>query len=116
MITNGAGRTPGPGSNTGRSRDGTTVLPAKKDTDPMGRFIHCRCASWHRFWLVAGVCALLLPGVSRAEDPVDELRDALKIITHIDTATKKVSEKQRKDKRDDVKTTIIPNLKTISQL
>jgi len=82
----------------------------------MGRFFHCRCASWHRFWLMAGVCALLLPAISRAEDPVDDLRDALKIITHIDTATKKVSEKQRKDKRDDVKTTIIPNLKTISQL
>jgi HEAT repeat protein len=82
----------------------------------MGPLFLRRCLSWHGFCLIAGFCALVLPAVSRAADPVDQLRDALKILTTSSTATKKVSELERKKKREEVKDTIIPKLKTISQL
>lgn len=47
----------------------------------MGSFVHLRLASWQRSGFIAGVCvaALLAPSPSRAADPVEKLRAALRI-------------------------------------
>jgi HEAT repeat protein len=56
-------------------------LLRKKDTKPMSVLTHLRCGSWNRLWLLAGICAasVLVPAISRAADPVDRLRQALKL-------------------------------------
>src|ERR1019366_10758545 len=56
-------------------------LLRKKDTKPMSVLTHLRCGSWNRLWLLPGICAasVLVPAISRAADPVDRLRQALKL-------------------------------------
>jgi HEAT repeat protein len=100
-------------SSIGRYGVGPTVLPPQKDIDPMGTLLP-RCASWHRYWLIAGICAaaLLLPGSSRAVDPVAQLREALKL-----NPTKTiVPNLQLAAKRNAMIEAAIPKLETIQQL
>ena len=77
----------------------------------MGRFSHPLCTSTRRFLLAIGIAAatLLAPTTGWALDPVDRLREALRIR---DTDEQQISES---DRLDMVKR-IVPELKTFSQL
>jgi HEAT repeat protein len=78
----------------------------------MGPFIQRRIASWPKVCLLAGICAAaLVPSISRGADPVEQIREALKIqISPLDPKLELAA------KRDRLIKSAILDLKTISQL
>jgi hypothetical protein len=79
----------------------------------MGALFQRRCASWNHLGMLAGVCAaaLLVPSISRAADPVEQLRDALKI--DVESVKPDLQKLERRKKAIEA---AISELKSISQL
>jgi HEAT repeat protein len=106
----GVAKTLGPRSYHGRSNDETAALPDKKEIDRMARFVLGRCLSWCLCCLIGSAAALLLPGVSWAQDPLDQGHPALII------ELPRIPDEQPEKKRPEAIDVAPKALKTISQL